>query len=156
MSEYVPTSTQRRGRYHLLITSILVPVDGSDHAEKALNYALEMAEKHDAKVEILTVINEVKMAPDWAREYSEKLREQGEEVLNSTFSKAVKQKPGIEISKCIAEGYVSEEILKCAEKGHHDLIVMGSRGMGLVRGLVLGSVSSRVVNQAKIPVLIVK
>ena len=140
----------------MLITSILVPVDGSDHAEKALNYALNMADKHDAKVEILTVVDEVKMAPDWAREYSEKLREQGEEVLASTFSKSVKQKPNIRISKCLAEGYASEEILKCAEKGHHDLIVMGSRGMGLVRSLFLGSVSSRVVNQAEIPVLIVK
>jgi nucleotide-binding universal stress UspA family protein len=140
----------------LSITSILVPVDGSDPAEKALDYALNLAEIHDAKVEIFTVVDEVKVAPDWAREYSEKLREQGEEVLTSTFSKAVKQKPNIEISKCLAEGYASEEILKCAEKGHHDLIVMGSRGMGLVRGLVLGSVSSRVVNQAEIPVLIVK
>ena len=140
----------------MLITSILVPVDGSDPAEKALDYALNLAEIHDAKVEILTVVDEVKVAPDWVREYSEKMREQGEEVLTSTFSKAVKQKPNIEISKCLAEGYASEEILKCAEKGHHDLIVMGSRGMGLVRGLVLGSVSSRVVNQAEIPVLIVK
>lgn len=140
----------------MLITSILVPVDGSDPAEKALNYALNLAEIHDAKVEIMTVVDEVKMAPDWAREYSEKLREQDEDVLTSTFSKAVKEKPNIKISKCLAEGYASEEILKCAEKGHHDLIVMGSRGMGLVRGLVLGSVSSRVVNQAEIPVLIVK
>ena len=140
----------------MLITSILVPIDGSDPAEKALNYALNLAEIHDAKVEIMTVVDEVKMAPDWAREYSEKLREQDEDVLTSTFSKAVKEKPNIKISKCLAEGYASEEILKCAEKGHHDLIVMGSRGMGLVRGLVLGSVSSRVVNQAEIPVLIVK
>ena len=140
----------------MLITSILVPVDGSDPAEKALNYALSMAEIHDAKVDILTVIDEVNLAPDWAREYSEKLREQGEEVLTKIFSMAVKQKPNLEISKCLAEGYASEEILKCAGKGHHDLIVMGSRGMGLVRGLVLGSVSSRVVNQAEIPVLIVK
>ena len=140
----------------MLITSILVPVDGSVHAEKALNYALNLAEIHDAKVEIMTVVDEVKMAPDWAREYSEKLREQDEDVLTSTFSKAVKEKPNFKISKCLAEGYASEEILKCAEKGHHDLIVMGSRGMGLVRGLVLGSVSSRVVNQAEIPVLIVK
>ena len=140
----------------MLITSILVPVDGSVHAEKALNYALNLAEIHDAKVELMTVVDEVKMAPDWAREYSEKLREQDEDVLTSTFSKAVKEKPNIKISKCLAEGYASEEILKCAEKGHHDLIVMGSRGMGLIRGLVLGSVSSRVVNQAEIPVLIVK
>ena len=140
----------------MLIKSILVPIDGSDHAEKALDYALNMAEIHDAKVEILTVVDEVKMAPDWARDYSEKLREQGEEVLTSTFSKAVKQKPNLKISKRLAEGYASEEIVKCAEKGHHDLIVMGSRGMGIVRGLFLGSVSSRVVNQAEIPVLIVK
>ena len=140
----------------MLITSILVPVDGSVPAEKALNYALNLAEIHDAKVELMTVVDEVKMAPDWAREYSEKLREQDEDVLTSIFSKAVKEKPNIKISKCLAEGYASEEILKCAEKGHHDLIVMGSRGMGLIRGLVLGSVSSRVVNQAEIPVLIVK
>ncbi len=140
----------------MLITSILVPVDGSDPAEKALNYAINMAEKHDAKVEILTVVDEVKMAPDWAREYSEKLREQSEEVLTKAFSKAVKQKPNIKISKCLAEGYASEEILKRAEKGHHDLIIMGSRGMGIVRGLLLGSVSTRVANEAGIPVLIVK
>jgi nucleotide-binding universal stress UspA family protein len=133
-----------------------VPVDGSDPAEKALDYALSMAEIHDAKVEILTVIDEVNLAPDWAREHSENLRERGEEVLASTFSKAVNENPNLEISKCLAEGYASEEILKCAEEGHHDLIIMGSRGMGLVRGLVLGSVSSRVVNQAEIPVLIVK
>ena len=133
-----------------------MPFDGSDHAEKALNYALNLAEKHDANVEILTVVDEVKMAPDWAREYSEKLREQSEDVLTKAFSKAVKEKPNIKISKCLAEGYASEEIVKCAEKGHHDLIVMGSRGMGIVRGLVLGSVSTRVANQAGIPVLIVK
>ena len=140
----------------MLITSILVPIDGSDHAEKALDYALNMAEIHEAKVEILTVVDEVKTAPDWAREYSEKLKEQGEEVLAKTFSRAVKQKPNLKISKRLAEGYASEEILKCAEKGHHDLIIMGSRGMGLVSSLLLGSVSSRVVNQAEIPVLIVK
>jgi nucleotide-binding universal stress UspA family protein len=140
----------------LIITSILVPIDGSDHAEKALDYALNMAEKYEAKVEILTVVDEVKTSPDWAREYSEKLREQGEEVLEKTFSKAVKQKPNIKISKRIAEGYTSEEILKCAKKGHHDLIIMGSRGMGLIRSLVLGSVSSKVVNQTEIPILIVK
>ncbi len=140
----------------MIITSILVPIDGSDHAEKALDYALNMAEKHDAKVEILTVVDEVKTSPDWAREYSEKLKEQGEEVLAKTFSKAVKQKPNIKISKRLAEGYTSEKILECAENGHHDLIIMGNRGMGLVRSLVLGGVSSRVVNQADIPVLIVK
>ena len=66
------------------------------------------------------------------------------------------QKPSLKISKRLAEGYASEEILKDAEKGHHDLIIMGSRGMGLVSSLLLGSVSSRVVNQAEIPVLIVK
>ncbi len=81
----------------MLITSILVPVDGSVHAEKALNYALNLAEIHDAKVELMTVVDEVKMAPDWAREYSEKLREQDEDVLTSTFSKAVKEKPNIKI-----------------------------------------------------------
>ena len=138
------------------ITSILVPIDGSDHAEKALQYALYMGEKHDAKVEIITVVDELTTAPDWAREYSEKLREHGEEILAKTYENAVKLKPNLKISKSLAEGYASEEILKCAEKGDHDLIIMGSRGMGLVKSLVLGSVSSNVINGSGIPVLVVK
>lgn len=140
----------------MYITSILVPIDGSDHADKALNYALYMGEKHDAKIEIVTVVDEVTPAPDWAREYSEKLREHGEEILAKTYGKAVRLKPNLDISQSLAEGYASEEILKCAEKGGHNLIIMGSRGMGLVKSLVLGSVSSRVLNGSEIPVLIVK
>ena len=81
-----------------------------------------MAEKHDAEVEILIVVDEIKTAPDWMREYSEKLKEQGEEILTKTFNKATKQKPNIKISNCLAEGYASEEILKCAKKRHHEAI----------------------------------
>jgi len=140
----------------LLIERILVPIDGSEHAEKALSLALEIAEKHEASVEILTVVPSLITDPEWMKVYTEKMREQGGEMLSQALSKSKEYKPDVIISKRVEEGVVVLKILEIAEKGNHGLIVMGSRGLGFVQGFLLGSVSSKVVNQAEIPVLIVK
>lgn len=139
-----------------MIKSILVPIDGSRHAEKALTYALEMAEKCEAGIEILTVVPEVVSSPDWMKEYTEKMKEKSEEMLSESFRMAKEIKPDINISKRLEEGLTVEKILEIAERGNHDMIVMGSRGLGFVKGFLLGSVSNKVVNHAEIPVLIVK
>ncbi len=140
----------------MMIKNILVPIDGSKHAEKALIYALEMAEKCEAGIEILTVVPEVVSSPDWMKEYTEKMKEKSEEMLSESFRKAKEIKPDIDISKRLEEGLTVEKILETAEKGNHDMIIMGSRGVGFVKGFLLGSVSNKVVNRAEIPVLIVK
>lgn len=44
-----------------------MPIDGSEHAEEALNYALNIAEKHEADVEILTVVRKMVTTPKWIR-----------------------------------------------------------------------------------------
>ena len=140
----------------MMIKSILVPIDGSRHAEKALTYALEMAEKCEAGIEILTVVPEVVSSPDWMKEYTEKMKEKSEEMLSESFRMAKEIKPDINISKRLEEGLTVEKLLEIAERGNHDMIVMGSRGLGFVKGFLLGSVSNKVVNHAEIPVLIVK
>lgn len=139
-----------------MIKSILVPIDGSRHAEKALTYALEMAEKCEAGIEILTVVPEVVSSPDWMKEYTEKMKEKSEEMLSESFRMAKEIILDINISKRLEEGLTVEKILEIAERGNHDMIVMGSRGLGFVKGFLLGSVSNKVVNHAEIPVLIVK
>jgi nucleotide-binding universal stress UspA family protein len=138
------------------VDKILVPVDGSEYAEKALFFALDMADNCHANVVILTVVPEIVGEPDWMNEYTVKMRENGDELLTDLLRKARDSKPTLDISKRLAEGSIAPKILEVAEEGSHDIIVMGSRGLGVVKGLLLGSVSSKVVNQAKIPVLIVK
>ena len=62
---------------------------------------------------------------------------------------------GIEFSTDTVEGPAAEAILRIAQLEDCDLIVMGSRGLGMVQGLLLGSVSYRVLHHATIPVLVV-
>jgi len=121
------------------IKRILAPIDGSEHAENALFYAVDLAEKVGASVTILTVVPEVVADPDWMRDYTLKMNRQGVSVTTE-----------------LREGYVAEVILEAANSGDHDIIVIGHRGLGVVRGFLLGSVSRKVVDQANIPVLIVK
>lgn len=138
------------------INGILAPIDGSEHAEKALFYALGLAEKVGAAVTILTVVPEVVTDPDWMRDYTLKMKEEGEKILSDALEKAGEARQGVSVTTELREGYVAEVILETAKSGDHDIIVMGHRGLGVVRGFLLGSVSRKVVDQANIPVLIVK
>ncbi len=137
------------------IKRILAPIDGSEHAENALFYALDLAEKVGASVTILTVVPEVVADPDWMRDYTLKMKEEGERILSDALEKA-KALQGVSVTTELREGYVAEVILEAANSRDHDIIVMGHRGLGVVRGFLLGSVSRKVVDQANIPVLIVK
>ena len=138
------------------INRILVPIDGSEHAEKALTLALEMAEKHEACIEILTVVPGLVNDPEWMKVYTKKMKENGEVMLSEALRKAKESKPEIKILKRLEEGVTVPKILEIAKEENHDIIIIGSRGLGFVKGFILGSVSSKVVNQAEIPVLIVK
>ena len=140
----------------MLLKKILVPIDGSLHAERALTYALGIAERCNADVEVLTVVPEVVSDPEWMKEYTEKMKEEGEITLLKAHNKTKEEKPDINITVRLEEGHTALKILEIAEKGSHDIIIMGSRGLGSVRRFLLGSIGSKVVNQAEIPVLIVK
>jgi len=63
---------------------------------------------------------------------------------------------GISYTDKVVVGVPADEVLQEQEEGGYDLLVIGSRGMGEVKGWILGSVSTRVVRYAKCPVLVVK
>lgn len=140
----------------MIVRRILAPIDGSEHADRALDYALELAEQLGAEVEILTVVPETVETPEWMREYTLKMKEEGERMISKAAEGARGAHPNVTVTKELEEGYAAEKILETVKRRNFDLIIMGNRGLGLVRGLLLGSVSSRIVNQAEIPVLIVK
>lgn len=157
-----------------MFRKILVPIDGSKHAHTALKTALELAEVHGSGLEILHVTSyseeyasmgpepggeeseEPASPPEWIEEYMAKLRENDEKMLNQALRDAEKLHPELDITSKLLRGRPGRSIVSEAEEGGFDLVVIGSRGLGGLAGLVLGSVSQHVVEESKVPVLVVK
>lgn len=136
---------------------ILVPVDGSENSRRALQHAVSMANS-GALITILHVIE----VPPTVYVQSQKLldqllgkfREESAQVLDGY--KALAQERGVSVEAVVLEGDVAESIVDYAQKGGFDMIVMGSRGLGRLKEMVLGGTSSNVLHNAKCPVVIVK
>ncbi len=161
-----------------LITKILVGVDGSENSEKALDCALEIADKFSASVLILNVfqpppefgyqINPLQQSPSSAypqrqigyqpntASVIDDLRKTHEAILSKATERATKLKPALKITAELKEGYPPTQIVETATNGEFDLIVLGHRGDSQIKELFLGSTSESVVHQARCPVLIAK
>ena len=129
------------------LSKILVAVDGSESAEKAFEYAGQLARKHKAKVTLLNV-GESKLfgfKPEIAREV-------GEHVLSDAAAKV----KGLKLKTQLEFGNPAETLIEVAEKGNYDLIVVGSKGLSSVKRFFLGSVSDDVSHHAKCSVLIAR
>lgn len=136
---------------------ILVPLDGSDHANRALEYAFDLAQKYGAEVLILSVVQYGPFLPEVATtSYYEQIDAFYKKVLSDALEKAKKAVPNLTVSTKLEEGYPADKIIENAQKGNFDLIVMGRRGQGHLRHTLLGSVSDRVADNCPCALLIVK
>jgi nucleotide-binding universal stress UspA family protein len=140
---------------------ILVPVDGSASANRAVAHAVALAEgRAQAEITLLYVqnpqtldtsevsgITSVGADTERAVESSEKALSQAMELCRNA---QVKFETGCQ------SGPIAETIVSAARQIAADQIVMGTRGFGPLRGAVLGSVSAKVVHLARIPVTLVK
>ena len=128
--------------------SILVAVDGSRHSEVALTHAIELARDGNARLTILTAVTSPPGAaltgPAAAAAAASALEHDFDEVLRAAVRRVPDDLP---VTTVLAHGPPAQAILREADRGGHDLIVMGSRGLGLARAL-LGSVSHRVLRHA--------
>jgi nucleotide-binding universal stress UspA family protein len=138
----------------------LIPVDGSADALRALAHAL--SELHDRPGAQLHVLN-VQPPPihPWPGKLvspdviEEELRREGEKIVQAAHAAAASDS-GIRCTCHVRIGHAAHEIAACAVEQHCDAIVMGTRGLGRVAGLVLGSVASKVVHLTTLPVTLVK
>ena len=141
-----------------MFAKILVPVDGSRDSYRGLKYAVDIAKKYNSEVSLIHVIEEPTYAYSAPRgiilpaEYITGMRKHAEALL-AKRKKELRSK-GIRTKTLLRKGSPSVQILR-ASKGF-DLIVMGSRGFGRLRSLMLGSVSNSVAQQSKVPVLIAR
>ncbi len=147
-----------------MISKILVAVDGSECANRALDFALDIAEKFEAQVHIVNALEPpVYGSPDDPLAISagmagfiKDLRKSHGTLLAKAEERATAAKPSVKVTTELLEGNPPNRIVAAAAEGNFDIVVLGHGGEGRLRELFLGSVSERVAHLSKCAVLIVK
>ncbi|WP_425498645.1 universal stress protein [Haloplanus salilacus] len=135
---------------------ILVPTDGSDGVERAIDHAVEVAAIHDATIHGLYVLSTdayagLAMESSW-ESVDELLREDAEAAVARVHELADEGDAGVGVETVVVEGKPSREIVRYAEDEGCDLIVMGTHGRGGIDRLLLGSVAESVIRASSVPV----
>jgi nucleotide-binding universal stress UspA family protein len=134
--------------------NILVPLDGSDTSKKGLEKALYFAKLSGASITGVHVVVVYPTLASTVTKYRDFLTSKAEKMLDSTKDYCKKQ--DVKFTFKILHGKPASSIATFAETQKMDLIIIGSRGVGGLRGTILGSVASTVVQKSKVPVLVVK
>ncbi|MBS2028687.1 MAG: universal stress protein [Deltaproteobacteria bacterium] len=139
-----------------MISKIVVGVDGSDGAMQAARMAVEIATKFEAKVLLQYVIPPVTLAPELngAEVGIDESNRRAAEAVVAELKKAL-QKPALAIDTAVAFGPVAETLADTAAAQNANLLVVGSRGRGVVARVLLGSVADRLGHICNRPLLIV-
>ena len=139
---------------------LLVPVDGSDNAMRALEHAIRLAKEREPMELVIVYAHEPPIIYGEIEIYlseekaNELLREHSEDILRPAIEKA--KAAGVTFISQILIGNIPKSIVSCAETLACDGIVMGTRGMSAIGNLVMGSVATKVVHLTKLPVTLVK
>jgi nucleotide-binding universal stress UspA family protein len=144
------------------MSTIVVGVDGSEGARKALRWSLDEARLREATLRVvhawfpLPPAAPLGFAPPEAPAADEiaMLREAAEKLLEHELSEVVGDDPGIPIEPTAVEDVAAQALIEAAKDA--DLLVVGSRGHGGFTGLLLGSVGQQVTHHAPCPVVIVR
>ena len=141
----------------LMFHNILVPIDGSPDADEALTHAIDLAESEHARLTLMTAVPELpSTAYLMAGENAGTLIEDARVGAEGTLRRACRRVPDdLPVTTLLTGDPIRTALICQIKKGHHDLVVMGSRGRGAFRATVLGSVSHYVLHHSPVPVLIV-
>lgn len=141
-----------------MFDKILVAIDGSKMSDKAVEMAKQLGNGQQSEITLLHVGKELVIPPNAiVLEYVtllEEVKKNGIELLNN--AKDLLDKEGLKVSVVYKVGDPARQIVDFAKKEHYDLIIIGSRGLGNFKELMLGSVSHKVSQLSHCPVMIVK
>ncbi|NTU42564.1 MAG: universal stress protein [Nitrospirales bacterium] len=136
---------------------ILVAHDGSKSSDKALKKAMEIAASFNSSLTVLSVIPEL-----YLTELSDTDRNKISDALTKETTEAMERirkslsGKSLDVKTLIRQGDPAEKILETAQKMKVDLIVTGSHGRHGTKKFLLGSVSAKIVDYSKCPVLVIK
>ncbi|MFZ9759937.1 MAG: universal stress protein [Candidatus Kapaibacteriota bacterium] len=145
----------------LPITSILVPIDFSQHSQQALIYAKEWAKQWSATLHLIHVIEPVIFPVDWGytpvdlsdveKEYQQTAENELTKINESLHNDGYSAIPQV-----LHGGRSSDEIIQYAKDHGISMICIATNGRGGVEHLLLGSTTERVVRKAPCPVLVIR
>ncbi|WP_256390704.1 universal stress protein [Natronoarchaeum rubrum] len=135
--------------------SILVPTDGSEHASRAMERAVDLARRHDATLHVLSVVDVMAVGVDVRADLMiDQLEERAHEAVEDAGAEA--GEAGVDVVTDTIVGSIPREIRSYAEDEEIDLLAMGTHGRRGVDRVLLGSVTERVLRTAPAPVLTVR
>jgi nucleotide-binding universal stress UspA family protein len=146
---------------------ILVSTDGSENAKRAVGAAIVLAKQFNSEIFVVTVMAVViphsyspmgaTMTPADYSQFFDMAEKEGTKVVDDALEMAKRESVVKVRGKVLTTvGSVPEAILDAATKDNSDLIVVGTRGLGGFKKLLLGSVSSAIVTNANCTVLVVR
>ena len=142
---------------------ILVPLDGSSLAERAIPLATALAEKFGSEILLLRVLDIPKPTPPtshlevtigWVREARAQAHEEAQSYLDAQQQEVYRQ--GIKVRALMRDRSPAEDILQVARSEKIDLIVMSAHGQGGLARWTFGSVADKVARHSPCPVLLVR
>jgi nucleotide-binding universal stress UspA family protein len=134
---------------------ILVALDNSEPAFKAIDKALSMAKKEKAELTLMTVYPDFPEDEGGLKQASAALMLMAEKTI--ARGKAVAEKAGVAVKTVIEAGSsAAENIVRYADKNNMDMIIMGHKGKTGMERLLIGSVAGKVVTYAPCSVLVVR
>jgi nucleotide-binding universal stress UspA family protein len=142
------------------INRIVVGVDGSDSSRKALRWAYDEAAHHAASITAVSCWHPpaMPMTPPYGslppEGYASQPREDALDLLERFVSDLDVREPAVDVSTAVEEGNPAEVLIERSKDA--DLVVVGSRGHGGFKGMLLGSVSQHLVAHAECPVVVVR
>ena len=142
-----------------MLSKILVPVDGSDNSFRALEHAIFLSTKiQESQITVLYIIEDLPSLYIYSPKTIEKLhadyKSESAKILERC--KEIANKSGINIHTVLLEGDPASKIIAYSEMERFDIIMMGSRGMGKFKEMIVGSISNKVIHHAKCSVMLVR
>jgi len=139
-----------------MFSKILLAVDGSAHSDKAADYAADLAAAFQS---VLFVVHAYPQTSDLLgyddfKRLVARRKSAGQTVLDRVHQRL--QERGASPQEDLLEGPEAEAILACADTHEVDLVVMGTRGLGTIEGMLFGSISRKVSQHARCPVLLIR
>lgn len=147
-----------------MLKNILVATDASPASNRAINLAADLAGKYGATLHLIYAIREMQLPPELkkmaevekiAGARSDVLDFVGNKILGDAETRAQK-KGATKIKSSLERGDPATAIMRYAKRRKVDLIVLGTRGLGQVKGMLMGSVSRKVTNLSDISCLIIR
>jgi nucleotide-binding universal stress UspA family protein len=138
-----------------MITRILVAYDGSEPADRAFDFAVDLAKRYQAPLTVLAVARPPEIGNDVETEaVVENSLRHYRKLLSRLQERAATEK--IDVTLEVRVGHPAEQIVDYAEQHRIDAIVMGHRGKTFLERWRLGSISQRVLQYAHCPVIVVR